>query len=233
MSVPQSDQDYTGVDNLEVMQDAVNYNGFLLNTVRSCAPRSGRVLDFGAGSGQFAVPMAQLGFDVTALEPDGRLRARIADAGVRAVAGPAEIPDGSLAFVYTLNVLEHIEDDAAALRQLRAKLAAEGRLLIYVPAFPVLYTSMDAKVGHVRRYTRSTLMSAVRTAGFAIDRVAYVDSLGFFAALAFKACGDRGGDINRGALRLYDRVVFPLSRLVDRVAGRWIGKNLLLIARNA
>ena len=231
MSSERQDQGYSGVENLEVMQDAVNYNRFLLDTVRSRAPRIGRVLDFGAGGGQFAVPMAQLGFDVTALEPDDRLRSRIAAAGVRAIASPDELAEGSLAYVYTLNVLEHIEDDVGALRQLRTKLANGGRLLIYVPAFPVLYTSMDAKVGHVRRYTRKTLSAAVTAAGFAIERVGYVDSLGFFAALAFKAVGDRGGEINPAALRLYDRAVFPLSRVVDCVARSWFGKNLLLIAR--
>lgn len=233
MSGEQQDQGYTGVENLEVMQEAVNYNRFLLDTVRSLAPRTGRVLDFGAGGGQFAVPMAQLGFDVTALEPDDRLRTSIAAAGVRAIASPNELADGSLAYVYTLNVLEHIDDDLGALRQLRTKLASGGRLLIYVPAFPVLYTSMDAKVGHVRRYTRKTLSAAVTGAGFAIERVGYVDSLGFFATLAFKAVGDSGGEINRGALRFYDRAIFPLSRVIDFAARRWFGKNLLLIARNA
>jgi SAM-dependent methyltransferase len=233
MNAPRCEQGYTGVENLEVMQGAVNYNRFLLDTVSSLAPRSGGVLDFGAGSGQFAVPMARLGFDVTALEPDERLRGRIGAAGVRTVASPAELADDSLAYVYTLNVLEHIEDDVAALRQLRAKLASGGRVVIYVPAFPLLYTSMDAKVGHIRRYTRRTLMAVVRAAEFAIERVAYVDSLGFFAALVFKALGDRGGEINPVALRLYDRAVFPLSRVVDFAAGRWFGKNLLLIARKS
>jgi SAM-dependent methyltransferase len=231
MSAPQSDQGYTGVENLEVMQDAVNYNRFLLDTVQRHAPRSGRVLDFGAGAGQFAVPMAQLGFDVTALEPDERLRARIASAGVRAVSGPDDLPDGSLEYVYTLNVLEHIEDDVGALRRLHAKLAPRGLLLIYVPAFPLLYTSMDAKVGHVRRYTRGTLMTAVRGAGFQVERAVYVDSLGFLATLAFKVVGDRSGEINPRALKLYDRAVFPLSRIIDRAAQRCLGKNLLLIGR--
>jgi hypothetical protein len=90
---------------------------------------------------------------------------------------------------------------------------------------------MDRKVGHVRRYTRATLLAATDAAGFATERVAYVDSLGFFATLLFRALGDRGGEINPRALRLYDRAIFPMSRLLDFAAGRWIGKNLLLIAR--
>jgi SAM-dependent methyltransferase len=230
MNSVERDPRYSGVDNLEVMQDAVTYNRYLLTTVRSRAPRNGRVLDFGAGGGQFALPMAQLGFDVTALEPDEGLRNRIAAHGVPAIAGPEQLADASLDYIYTLNVLEHIPDDVAALRQLRAKLKTGGTLLVYVPAFPILYTSMDAKVGHVRRYTRKTLVAGVRAAGFSIERVAYVDSLGFFATLAFKLFGAGGGEINRNALKLYDRVLFPVSRVIDHAVQRWFGKNLLLIA---
>jgi SAM-dependent methyltransferase len=230
MTSAQSDPGYSGADNLEVMAEAENYNRYLLRTVQTHAPAGARILDFGAGGGQFAVPLAQLGLNLTALEPDEGLRRKIADRGVAAVASPEQLPDASFQYIYTLNVLEHIGDDVAALRQLHAKLTPGGRLLVYVPAFPVLYTSMDAKVGHVRRYTRRTLVAAIQAAGFALDRVAYVDSLGFWATLAFKAVGDRSGDINRRALRLYDRVIFPLSRLLDALTHRWFGKNLLLIA---
>jgi SAM-dependent methyltransferase len=221
-------QAYSGVDNLEVMQEAVNYNRYLLDTVRRYAPAGGKVLDFGAGSGQFAVPLAELGMDVTALEPDQLLQQRLRAKGLRAVGSTDELPDGSFDYIYTLNVLEHIEDDAGALRSLHAKLSSHGKLLIYVPAFPVLYTSMDTKVGHVRRYTRQTLTSCVTAAGFRIERVAYADSVGFFATLLFKAIGNDDGNVSIGALKLYDRLVFPISRALDQVAQRWFGKNLLL-----
>jgi SAM-dependent methyltransferase len=223
---------YTGADNLEVMSEAENYNRYLLDLVRGCARPDGRVLDFGAGAGQFALPLAQLGFDVTALEPDELLRSHLSGR-IAAVADPAELADRSFRCIYTLNVLEHIPDDVAALRTLRSKLTPDGQLLIYVPAFPVLYTSMDAKVGHVRRYTRRTLVAAVRAAGFEVERCAYVDALGFVATLAFKVTDKGTGDINRRALRLYDRAIFPLSRMLDLLTGRWFGKNLLLIARVA
>lgn len=231
MTGTHAEQGYTGVENLEVMSEAENYNRYLLGLVRRHAPQGQRVLDFGAGSGQFAVPLKRLGLDVTALEPDDGLRARIAGEGVAAVAGPEQLADRQFGYIYTLNVLEHIQDDVAALRQLYAKLAPGGTLLVYVPAFAVLYTGMDAKVGHVRRYTRHSLTSAANAAGFTIDRCRYVDSLGFFATLVFKVVGDSSGDINRTALRLYDRLVFPLSRAIDLVAQRWLGKNLLLLAR--
>jgi SAM-dependent methyltransferase len=219
---------YNGVDNLEVMQEAVNYNRYLLDTVRRYAPVAGKVLDFGAGSGQFAAPLAELGMDITALEPDEALQRRLRGQGLRAVGSTQELPDGAFDYIYTLNVLEHIEDDSAALRALHAKLNSRGRLLIYVPAFPVLYTSMDAKVGHVRRYTRRTLTRRVAAAGFRIERVAYADSVGFFATLLFKTLGNKEGSVSVGALKAYDRLIFPISRALDRVTQRWFGKNLLL-----
>ena len=222
-------QAYSGVDNLEVMQEAVNYNRYLLNTVRRHAPPQARVLDFGAGGGQFAAPLAGMRLNVTALEPDQLLQQRLRAQGLRAIGSTEELPDASFDYIYTLNVLEHIEDDAAALRSLHAKLIDGGKLLIYVPAFPALYTSMDAKVGHVRRYTRDTLMARVTAAGFRIDRVAYADSIGFFATLLFKLSGNKNGNVSLGALKLYDRAVFPLSRALDFLAQRWFGKNLLLI----
>lgn len=222
---------YSGVDNLEVMREAVNYNRYLLELLRRSAPTEGKMLDFGAGTGTFALPMSEAGFDVTAVEPDELLRRRLQSQGVRTAADIASLPDSRFAFAYTLNVLEHIEADARALQQLYDKLAPGRTLLIYVPAFPLLFTSMDAKVGHIRRYTRRVLVERARNAGFAVEKVTYVDSLGFAATLLFKLIGNSSGDVNRSLLRFYDRWLFPLSRLLDIAVGRWLGKNLLLIGR--
>lgn len=223
---------YSGTDNLEVMKDAVNYNRYLLDLIRHHAGDAKKIIDFGAGSGTFAAPTAKAGFDLTAVELDEGLRAHLAQLGLRAVASTTELAAGAFEYAYTLNVLEHITEDVAALRQLRATLKPGARLLVYVPAFPVLYTSMDAKVGHVRRYTRDSLTRSVAAAGFTVDRVEYADSIGYFATLAFKMTDRGGGDINPRMLRLYDRVVFPLSRAIDRLTHRWFGKNLVLVARN-
>jgi SAM-dependent methyltransferase len=221
---------YSGIDNLEVMQEAINYNRYLLNTIRRHTTSQARVLDFGAGSGQFAIPLQRENLDVTAVELDATLRSHMSRQGLPAFASATELAAESFDMVYSLNVLEHIEDHVGALRQLHTVLKPAGTLLVYVPAFQILFTSMDAKVGHVRRYTRATLGGAVRSAGFGIDRLAYVDCLGFFATLVFKLLDRGGGDINRRALKLYDRAIFPLSTCLDLAAHHWFGKNLLLIA---
>ena len=223
---------YSGTDNLEVMKEAVNCNRYLLELIRKHAGDARQIVDFGAGVGTFAVPAAQSRYELTAIEIDEGLRAHLAHLGLRTAANPTELPPGSFDYAYTLNVLEHITDDVTALGQLRAILKPGARLLIYVPAFPVLYSSMDAKVGHVRRYTRHTLVRSVAAAGFTVDRVEYADSLGFFAALAFKLMDRGGGSLNLRLLKLYDRLVFPLSRALDRLAHRWVGKNLVVVASN-
>lgn len=222
---------YTGVDNLEVMREAENYNRYLLRLVGAHATHGQRVLDFGAGSGTFAGPCRALGIDVTALEPDDRLQDMLAAAGIPATTDAETLPDASFDCAYSLNVLEHIADDVAALRTVLAKLKPGGRLLVYVPAFPILFTSMDTKVGHVRRYTRATLRHSVAAAGFEIEDVRYADSLGFLATLVFKLIDNGRGDVNRPLLRLYDRFAFPISRAIDAVTHRWFGKNLTIVAR--
>ena len=223
--------DYTGVDNLEVMAEAENYNRFLLSLVTRRVTPGMRLADFGAGTGSFALPLHGRGVDIVAIEPDATLAARLRQAGIAAERDIAALPDASLDFIYTFNVLEHIADDGAAARALARKLKPGGRLLVYVPAFPVLFTAMDHKVGHVRRYRRPGLSALVSGAGLAVDDVRYVDSLGFFATLAYGVLTSGGdGQINRRALRVYDRLIFPLSRLLDRLFSRSFGKNLLLLA---
>lgn len=230
-SVTSTDAGYTGTDNLEVMREAVNYNVWLLRLIRSHGPASGRVLDFGAGTGTFALPLQRLGLNMTCLEPDATLGALLRARGLAVVQTPQSLEDGTFDFIYTLNVLEHIEDDVGALAALLPKLRPGGRLLIYVPAFQVLFGPMDRKVKHLRRYRRKSLMDVLRTAGFTVERSRYADSIGFFAALAFRMAGDSSGDLNPAHIKLYDRLFFPLSRALDLVCGPFLGKNVLAVAR--
>lgn len=222
---------YSGLENLEVMQEAKNYNRYLLDLVLRHVIPGFRILDFGAGSGEFALPVSARGHDITAVEPDTELQAILTAKQLRVIGTVDQMPENSFDYVYTLNVLEHIRDDVAALRMLHRVLKPEGRLLVYVPAFPILYTSMDARVGHVRRYTKRTLKASVEAAGFKIDHMSYVDALGFVATLIFKTTGNNQGTINRSALKLYDKIAFPISRVLDIATLGSFGKNLVLLGQ--
>jgi SAM-dependent methyltransferase len=220
----------TGTENLEAMEEARNYNAHLLSLAARASEAGGSVLDFGAGLGTFARPMRDAGRTVVCIEPDPDARSGLRAAGMEAHASLADAPPRLFDGIYTFNVLEHIDDDAAALSGLYERLRPGGRLIVYVPAFQVLFSAMDRAVGHRRRYRRGALKRAVEQAGFRVSRARYVDSLGFLAALVFRLAGNDSGRISPASVRLYDRFVFPVSRVLDAVCCRWFGKNLLIEA---
>jgi SAM-dependent methyltransferase len=223
---------YVGRDNLDVMEVAANYNGWLADLATAPFERNSRILDFGAGTGTVTRLLRARGLDIVAVEPDGPMAQELMRQSIPVVRTLDDVPDGQFAGVVSFNVLEHIEDDVGALRALRRKLRPHGRLFLYVPAFPILYSSMDRQVGHFRRYRRQPLARLLEQCGFRVERARYGDSLGFPAALAYRLLGARDGLLDRGSLLRYDRWVFPVSRLIDTVTCGTFGKNVIVVARH-
>jgi SAM-dependent methyltransferase len=212
------------------MAEAINYTDFLIQEIIQNCGSSRKLMDFGAGVGTFALKLRKRGFKVVCIEQDDLLRERLLGDGLQCYPDLGLVPPSSVEFIYTLNVLEHIEDDRAAIHQIYSRLEPGGRLYIYLPAFNVLFSSMDRKVGHFRRYTKSSLIPLLREAGFAIDKARYVDSLGFLATLLYRLIGSRTGELNLSFLAFYDRLIFPVSRFLDSFAASIIGKNLAVTA---
>lgn len=223
---------YSGRENLEAMEHARNYNAYLLNLIRQHVAGP-EVMDFGAGGGTFAIPAAQEYSRVACVEPDASLAHRLRAAGLEVFTDIRAVPAASVDAIYSFNVLEHIEDDEKMLHELQQRLRSGGTLLLYVPAFNLLFSAMDRKVGHFRRYRRRCLEGRLRRAGFEIVLSRYVDSIGFFAALVYKLIGDKSGTISVNSVSAYDALLFPISRRLDYVAGAAFGKNLVAIARKA
>ena len=227
-----ADSRYHGVDNLEVLVDAVRYNRFLVEEVLRAGAGCATALDFGAGTGSVSALVRERGIRVACVETDARLRERLSQLGFAVFDDVTRVSAQSQDFIYSINVLEHIEDDEAALSALHARLKPGGRCMLYVPALQVLYSSMDRKIGHYRRYHRSGLAGLADRAGFTVERVEYADSLGFFVTLLYKVIGSRRGDISPWSVRIYDSVIFPVSRVLDRMGcSRLFGKNLLIVLR--
>jgi len=233
---------YTGTDTLELLTEARNYNTDLVRRVLSRTRvladakavagnrQSLNCLDFGAGLGTFALPLRKAGRTVTCIETDPKLQKKLRQNGFAVHEAVKELGAQRFDFVYTLNVLEHIEDDRAAVRSISDMLNQNGELYVYVPAFSVLFSSLDTKVGHHRRYRKQQLAELVRSAGLKIERIRYVDTLGFFSSLAYRVARVADGRINRRALLIFDRMLFPCNRVLDPLFGWWFGKNLELIA---
>jgi len=223
------DRSFEAPDLIEILGEAVNYNRFLTHEVSAWSGGLGCVLDFGAGNGRLAGALHDQGRNVRALEPDARLRSEIHARGIDTIDDLAGVPSGSCDGVYSINVLEHIPDDESIVREFRRILRPGGSLFLYVPAFPILFSANDRRVGHVRRYRLRSLVGLLERNGFAISRAEYVDVLGFPSALAYRAIGSRDGDLNVRTIKFYDRVLFPLSRRIDSLTKTLVGKNLLVV----
>ena len=223
--------EYGGTDVLEFMAAAKNYNEFLVNEVLQHADGVHQAVDFGAGIGTFAKMVRDKGIEVVCVEPDGSQLARLREDGFTAFPGLSSIPGGSVSYLYSLNVLEHIEDDTNALREMFHALRPGGRCFVYVPAFQILYSSFDRRIGHFRRYRRGQLAGLFRACGFADINASYRDSLGFPAALAFRLVGPSDGSVNEFAISCYDKYLLGVSLRLDNVL-KWIcGKNVMIHAR--
>jgi SAM-dependent methyltransferase len=143
-------------------------------------PTNARILDAGCGSGRFMVELAKLGV-VTGVELS---EASVALARERAlgevIAGSVlEMPfaDDSFDLAVSLDVIEHLEDDLAALRELRRTIAPGGALLVTVPAYQWLWSGHDEINHHHRRYTRRSLQRVAEQAGWSQVRTTYFNSL--------------------------------------------------------
>jgi SAM-dependent methyltransferase len=131
----------------------------------------GRFLETGAGTGTMTRAFLDRGFtgicfDIT---PETRviLRENLTGYGDRVhVADGLDDVAETFDYLLSFEVLEHIEDDLAALRQWTAHLRPGGRLIASVPAHQRKYDRVDASVGHVRRYERAQLEELLRSAGY-------------------------------------------------------------------
>jgi SAM-dependent methyltransferase len=222
---------YTGREELEQLLLMPGYNRHIAGLCLAAIVPGQTLLDFGAGTGTISslVREQARAAKILCLEIDPANVATLRSRGFDVIADAAQAEGVDV--VYSSNVLEHIDDDVAALRKLRACLKPGGRAVFWVPAFECLWTAMDERLEHRRRYTRRTLKDTFQQAGFDVERCFYQDSLGFFVTLLFKAIGNREGKLSNTALRIYDQLVFPASRLGDLICSRLLGKNVVIYAR--
>jgi len=223
---------------LEALGDLVNYQAWIMRWI---GPHlRGRVIEVGAGTGAISAHYVDLVGEAVLVEPAAnlaaRLRARFADRPhVTVHEGPLETldrPAGTFDAAVMVNVLEHIPDDVGALRTLHGLLKPGGALAVFVPAIGALYGSLDALVGHVRRYGRGALRDVVLAADFRVETLRWVDVGGvipwFVAGRVL-----RRPRFDPGAAKIYDRLAVPLLRAVEERVAPPLGKNLVCIARRA
>ena len=196
----------------------------------------GDVLEVGAGIGETTRRLCDgRQRSWTCIEPDpglaGRLEAELAQRPLTpkpvvrvATTATLESSQGFNAILY-IDVLEHIEHDRDELARAAALLAPGGALIVLSPAFNLLFSEFDRSVGHYRRYTTASL-AAVMPPTLERARLCYLDSVGFMASLANRALLKQSLP-TAAQVNLWDRVMVPLSRLVDPLVGRRFGRSVI------
>jgi SAM-dependent methyltransferase len=134
---------------------------------------------------------------------------------------PGERFDSILYF----DVLEHIADDRAELARAATHLKPAGNLIVLGPAHQWLYSPFDQAIGHFRRYSKRTL-SAVVPAGLTCNRLDYLDSVGLLALMGNRFLLRRRLPW-RGQVWMWDRLMVPVSCLLDPLLRHRVGKSVL------
>ncbi len=232
--------EYIGKD-LEAMDFAENYHRWILDLFK---PYIGKdIVEVGAGTGSFSQLLLETKPETLRLIEPSEMFIALSE-NLSGSNGTAkvdffrniftqvadEISTGSQpdTLIY-INVLEHIEDDIRELETVHRTLADHGRVCIFVPSMPMLFSEFDKRIGHFRRYTKKELVKKCEAAGFKIRVARYFDFLGILPWLV-KYRMMRSLTMESGAVRLYDRVAVPLIRPIENILQPPIGKNLLVVA---
>ena len=129
--------------------------------------------------------------------------------------------------IVCLNVLEHIEDDSATLRDFAAVLPSGGHLVLVVPALKALYGTLDQHLSHFRRYSMDELHARVTESGFAIERLQFLNRPAVPGWWLNSRVLKRRV-MPRGQLKLF-KWIMPLLKLEERHPPRF-GLSLLALA---
>lgn len=191
-------------------------------------PANARILEIGCGTGHNFAMLRGFG-RVDAIEVDGEARA-LASRRLGYAVGNAPLPelpgiaDGAYHLVALLDVLEHVDEDEAALASIAGKLAPGGRILVTVPAYKWMWSAHDVAHHHKRRYAKRELMGVAEAAGLKVERIGYFNSLLFPLAAAVRLAGRITGKSESDdklpprPLNALFRTIFGLERhLVGRV----------------
>jgi SAM-dependent methyltransferase len=227
--------DPVGEATLDLLDRFPAYARLIWERISSLAPVQGRVLEMGCGIGTVTRLILETpgveSVDAVDVSPRyiERVRLGIPDPRVRAIVGSAESfrpGEGIYDRAISINVLEHVEADRAALENMARSLRPGGSCLLLVPAHPSLYSSLDRNLTHFRRYSRDGLSALARSAGLEPIRLVHFNPLG---ALGWWLNGKllRREALPERQVAFYSSFLIALSRWIDRLNPLPVGISIL------
>ena len=228
------------IRDLEIMSGATNYADWIFCKFKNFLGK--RVVEIGAGIGNFTGKFLdrELVVAVDNYKPCIEyIKNRFADNNnivpfEESIDSPSilnlsrYIPDT----IVCINVLEHVEDDIAALENMFSILTDGGKLILLVPAFQYMYGTIDHLVGHYRRYSKRDIETKLVNAGFYVESISYMNCIAPF-----------GWFLNNRILKkqeespyqvvFYDRFVVPWLRKIEQIVIPPFGLSLAVVGEKA
>jgi SAM-dependent methyltransferase len=221
----------------QALGEAQNYRAALISEFSDFL--HGNVIEIGAGIGHMTGELLRLSKidHLLSVEPEASFCKKH-----RELYPKAELIEGRITDVkenvhwdaiLSVNVLEHIEADEQELSRYSKLLRQHGGTrCLFVPARPEIYAPIDRDFGHFRRYVKDELVCKLKNSGFSVISIDYFNMLGYFAWWVI-FCVLKKRSFGIAKVRLYDRMMFPLVHLAERMICRPpTGQSLIVVARS-
>lgn len=132
--------------------------------------------------------------------------------------------------IYAVNVLEHIENDLLALKNMYRLLNNKGRVVLLVPAKRRAFTHLDKMLGHFRRYEKDELQNKMENAGFLVESINYFNIVGLLSWMIRDKINSNAGILSPTQVKLFDFIV-PILKIIESIAKPPAGISLIVVGR--
>jgi len=236
--------DAEGLETLQVISDAGNFNQWTFDTISPFC--SGKIIEIGSGIGNISECFIREGYDLTIsdIRKNYRdfLKNRFPEISLQNKILPIDLvhPDfeieyqhlvGKFDTVFSLNVIEHIEDDLQAVANCKKLLRTGGKLITLMPALQSLYNNFDKELFHFRRYNRKTMRALFEKNDMRVIKTFYFNSggiVGWFISGSIL----KNKIIPANQMKVFDKMV-PLFRLTDKLLMKSVGLSVICVGQKS
>lgn len=236
--------DPVGAATLEAVSGAARFNHWMYQQIRPFL--QGRVLEIGSGTGNISTFIVRDGFDTVLSDYQQKyldllskkfspqlsakqiIRIDLQDPQFASTYASLQ---GSFDSICMLNVIEHLQDDLAAVANCRFLLKEKGLLVLLAPAYSFLYCDLDKNLGHYRRYTTQTLSLVCTSNKFRLLKKRYFNVTGIAGwLLSGKLLGAQ--QLKPGQMKLFDALM-PFVKLADKICCHQVGLSAIVVAQKS
>jgi len=230
--------DVEGEETLDAISGADNFNRWMYDTISPYC--SGNILEIGSGIGNiskyFLADKANITLSDIRDEYCGKLQKTFVDFSPEII--NVNIADSNFDenyqhlfekfdSIFSLNVVEHIEDDKLAMKNCKKLLKQNGTIITLVPAWNALYNEFDKALEHYRRYNRKTLKKLVG-AEYKIIHTQYFNLIGILGWILSGSILKKK-TIPKGQMGLYNKLV-PVFKIIDKIIFNKLGLSVICVA---